>query len=78
MFRRFVAWFNGGKLVTLVDFEEDVYRTIAYYNYEKQRWEAYVYWFFKIGYVILNKNGTLQGKSSYIRHWIFEGKNYEY
>lgn len=69
MIIKIIAFLNGGKAVTLVDFRNEVYRTIAKKSKIDNEWHAPVYWFYNIGDVILNADGTTGGLSRYIRRW---------
>lgn len=69
MFRRLWAFLTKGECVILQAYEGEVFYTIAYLDPFGKK-TARVYWFSRIGLVILNEDGTTSGRSSYINRWM--------
>ncbi len=69
--RKLIAFLTGGQLVRLEDFQNEVYETIAYRDYLRNCYYARVYWYDKVGHVILLDGGDVdaRSKSSYIHNW---------
>jgi len=69
--RKLIAFLTGGEPVVLLDHQGEFYYSISYKHpfFEGSRY-AYVYWYTKIGHVVLDADGTTSGNSSYIKKWV--------
>lgn len=67
------AFITRGKAVYLEDNEEDTYLTIARKN-GFGKMSAKVHFWFGVGHVILKDDGTIGGKSRYIKRWKYYNK----
>lgn len=68
-----ISFLTGRKIVHLLHHDGDWSRTIEENKVcpFSARRKCYVYWLYKIGLVILNKDGTTSGRS-YIVKWKYE------
>ena len=70
---RFMAWKLNGKIVILKSFDDDVYLSIAYKEFDTLYYSAYVYTTTHTGMLHLHEDGTVtrpEGVLSYIKNWL--------
>lgn len=68
MFLLLISFITGRRLIYLEDYAGKVHKSIEWVSPFGKR-TSYVYWFNKIGPVILNDDGTTGGVTIYIKKW---------
>jgi len=70
MMLKLISLLTGRKIVWLEDFEGETYRTLERKTPFGKR--AYVYWFTRVGDIILNEDGTTGGSAIFVKKWSYE------